>query len=273
MAHFAPSPMIRVETATGWQLITHPDHARLAGLFAEAWGNDRFARPEPFGSVLYAVHHHDDGWLARDAAPSLTSQGKPEAFTRALVGTYAAFEEIDLPSYLAVRGAATRAVADVDPVAGVLVSMHTVNLLTEQADLASIRAEHRAVHATFVAEQRAWQAATISRLGLEPAGLERGFEFLQACDNLSLIACADYRETRDLRHLHPDRSGRRHALRCTSPQPFTYTLEPWPFERTHLTFDLPYREIDRVACAHPDLFRRAFAAAPQQWRTLTLRSG
>lgn len=264
--------MIRVESATGWHLVTHPDHARLAGLFAEAWGNAQFGRPESFESLLYAIHHHDDGWIARDAAPSLTRQGKPEAFTRGLVGSYSAFEEIDLPSYLAVRGEATKAVAKMDPLAGVFVSMHTVNLLTEQADLSSIRPEHRAAHASFVAEQRTWQAATATRLGVVPAVLTRGFEFLQACDNLSLIACADYREPRDLRHTHPDRTGRRHTLHCASPSPSVYTLSPWPFERPHLTFDLPFREVDRVACARTDLLHRAFAAAPLQWRTLTLHA-
>ena len=39
--------MLRLETETGWWLVTHPDHARLAGAFAERWGNDRFLPPEP----------------------------------------------------------------------------------------------------------------------------------------------------------------------------------------------------------------------------------
>ena len=36
--------MLRLETETGWWLVTHPDHARLAGAFAERWGNDVFFR-------------------------------------------------------------------------------------------------------------------------------------------------------------------------------------------------------------------------------------
>ena len=35
--------MLRMESETGWWLITHPDHARLAGEFAAAWGNAHFA--------------------------------------------------------------------------------------------------------------------------------------------------------------------------------------------------------------------------------------
>ena len=88
--------MLRMESETGWWLITHPDHARLAGAFAAAWGNDQFRRPEPRARVLYGIAAHDDGWAARDAHPTITSQGKPSAFSTELVGKYSAFEEIDL---------------------------------------------------------------------------------------------------------------------------------------------------------------------------------
>ena len=36
--------MLRVESESGWWLITHVDHARLAAAFAEHWGNDLFLR-------------------------------------------------------------------------------------------------------------------------------------------------------------------------------------------------------------------------------------
>ena len=103
--------MLRLETETGWWLVTHPDHARLAGAFAERWGNDRFLPPEPRASVLKGIARHDDGWLARDAKPQITRQGKPSAFSTELVGKYSAFEEIDLADYLAVRDRAVRLIA------------------------------------------------------------------------------------------------------------------------------------------------------------------
>ena len=85
-----------MESETGWWLITHPDHAHLAGEFATAWGNAQFRRPEPRARVLKGIACHDDGWAARDAHPSITRQGKPSAFSTDLVGKYSAFEEIDL---------------------------------------------------------------------------------------------------------------------------------------------------------------------------------
>ena len=77
--------MLRLETETGWWLVTHPDHARLAGAFAERWGNEKFLPPEPRARVLKGIALHDDGWLARDAKPEITRQGKPSAFSVELV--------------------------------------------------------------------------------------------------------------------------------------------------------------------------------------------
>lgn len=255
--------MIRAETPSGWILIRHLDHAILAGQFADAWGNEHFPRPEPFARLCFAVAHHDDGWTARDAAPVLTPDGKPEGFTKALVGAYAAFEEIDLPNYLAVRGEATRAAAELDPLAGVLVSMHTVNLLSEQADLATIRPEHRAAHAAFIAAQRAWQADTAAKEGFAYSTLKRGFEFLQCCDNLSLIACSALDRVATLRHAHPDASGTLRELTCTPLGGGAWRVSPWPFGPQRMEFELPYREIDRKTFADVEDYRAAVSVAPR----------
>jgi len=262
--------MIRSQTDFGWMLVNHRDHAHLAGEFASAWGNAAFAVPEPFAHVHYAVAHHDDGWIARDATPSLTKDGKPEAFSRALVGSYSAFEEIDLPNYLRVRGEATAGVAAVDAYAGIVVSMHTVNLLTEQADPTTIRPEHRTAYDAFIAGQRSWQSETAERIGARSDDLQRGFEFLQCCDNLSLIACSGYDATRDLRHTHPDREGQRHALQCRPLSSSSWQIAPWPFRETRVEFSVPYREVPAAACGAFERYRQAFLAAPTLIRTIVL---
>src|SRR5258707_8593404 len=76
--------MLRSQSENGWWVVTHPDHARLAGRFAEHWGNERFVSPEPRADVLEGIKTHDDGWAARDAAPEITKQGKPSAFSTEL---------------------------------------------------------------------------------------------------------------------------------------------------------------------------------------------
>src|SRR5271166_5815188 len=114
--------MLRMQSETGWWLITHPDHAHLAGEFAAAWGNEQFRSPEPRARVLKGIACHEDGWAARDAHPVITGEGKPSAFSIELVGKYSAFEEIDLDQFLTVSQRAVRALSEDDPYAALLVS-------------------------------------------------------------------------------------------------------------------------------------------------------
>ncbi len=262
--------MIRKELPDGWLLITHGEHARLAGLFAEAWGNSQFASPEPHADIFCAVASHDDGWAARDAAPFITKAGIPEAFTKDLVGSYAAFEEIDLPAYLRVRGEATAAVAARNPFASIVVSMHTVNLLTEQADLATIRPEHRPLHTDFIAAQRAFQLEMAARLNASQGALDRAFRFLQACDNLSLIACAGYDQPRTLRHSHADRSGQLHSFTCSPERPGVFKISPSPFREKEMSFAFQIRRLRQRTFQSIEEYRAALAAAPYETATVTL---
>ena len=149
--------MLRLETETGWWLVTHVDHANLAGAFAARWGNELFRSPEPRAHVLKGISRHDDGWRERDAQPQITRQGKPSAFSVELVGKYSAFEEIDLADYLAVRDRAVRLIAEEDPYAAILVSMHTYNLLSERADRSTIAPEQLPLLDEFLAQQKALQ--------------------------------------------------------------------------------------------------------------------
>src|SRR5882724_5172236 len=149
--------MLRLETETGWWLVTHPDHARLAGAFAEHWGNDNFLRLKPRAHVLKGISCHDDGWATRDAAPQITRQGKPSAFSSELVGKYSAFEEIDLADYLAVRDRAVRLIASEDAYAALLISMHTYSLLHDHADRSTIAADQLPLLARFLDSLREFQ--------------------------------------------------------------------------------------------------------------------
>lgn len=265
--------MIRVPTSEGYFLVPHQEHARLAGRFAAHWGNALFPAPAPadiLPEILVAVASHDDAWAARDATPFLTREGRPSAFTRELVGAYSAFEEIDLADYLAVRGAATEAVAAEHPYAAILISLHTVNLLTEQADLSTIKPADRPLHAAFIEGQLRRQRELAASLPpalaarATPEQLQRAFEFLQFCDNLSLLTCARYDAARAVRHTHPDAIGARRAITYTPVGAETFRLDPWPFDQAPASFSVPARHVPAAACADLATFRAAYAAAPVQ---------
>jgi Protein of unknown function (DUF3891) len=245
--------MLRMETETGWLLISHPDHAHLAADFAAAWGNEQFRSPEPRARVLNGIHCHDDGWASRDAHPVITKEGKPSAFSVELVGKYSAFEEIDLEEYLAVRQRAVQAMADEDPYAALLISMHTYNLLTQHADRATVPANdiplldrfleflqttHKNLRATIAED------ASLRDEEKSEAAIMENFRLLQACDNLSLLSCVAYMRDANLLHPLPLNGGGEKEVGVHPTGPRQFRLAPWPFAYPELTFQLPARHVE-----------------------------
>src|SRR5205809_7430805 len=50
-------------------LIGQTDHSRLVGQLAAHWGNDTFAVPQPYTSMVRAATFHDYGWLRYETTP------------------------------------------------------------------------------------------------------------------------------------------------------------------------------------------------------------
>jgi hypothetical protein len=271
--------MLRLESDTGWWLVTHPDHARLAGAFAESWGNDRFLPPEPRAQVLKGISRHDDGWLERDRKPQITRQGKPSAFSSELVGKYSAFEEIDLADYLAVRDRAVRLIASEDPYAAVLISMHTYSLLHDHADRSTIAAADLPLLDHFLDQQRSFQdslrrqIAADSRFApaqTEEAGILDNFRLLQATDGLSLFTCVDFREPTHLLHPLAARNGEHLLVQVRSAGSRHFLLDPYPFPESPWTLEFPARHIRGEIFATAAELQTKFDAAPVQRLTVTV---
>lgn len=271
--------MLRMESDTGWWLITHPDHAHLAGEFATAWGNGQFRKPEPRARVLKGISCHDDGWVARDAHPSTTRQGKPSAFSTELVGKYSAFEEIDLEEYLAVRDRAVRIIAEEDPYAGLLISMHTYNLLTAHADRSTIAFEGLILLDAFLDRQREYQGELKKAIAADQAltPLEKSeqtilghFRLLQTCDNLSLLTCVAYGSHAHLLHPLPLNNGGTAEVAVTPIAPRHFRLDPWPFGEEELTFQFPARHVNGKTFSSSDELEAAFLAAKAEELVVTL---
>jgi hypothetical protein len=268
-----------MESESGWWLITHPDHARLAGAFAESWGNAQFRRPEPRPRVLYGIATHDDGWAARDAHPTITRAGKPSAFSTELVGKYSAFEEINLAEYLAVRDRAVRSIAEKDPYAGLLISMHTYNLLTEHADRSTIAPGDLSLLDAFLDRQRTYQgqldgeiAADVSLAVEEKSGerIVEHFRLLQACDNLSLLSCVAFDRPAHLLHPLPLNDGSAAEVQVLPIAPRHFRLVPWPFGERELTFSFPARHVEGKLFGSSAELETGFTSAPERKLTVTL---
>ncbi len=262
--------MLRTQTETGWWLITHPDHARLAGAFAAAWGNDLFRKPEPRARVLHGIASHDDGWTPRDAHPKITRAGKPSAFSQELVGKYSAFEEIDLADYLAVRERAVRIIAEKDAYAGVLIAMHTYNLLTAHADRSTLSPDQLPLLDAFLESQRSYQQELLNHIQTDdslaaieksPATIHQHFQLLQGCDNLSLLACVAFGSPAHLLHPLPLNDGGAAEIQVQSIGARHFRLSPWPFTETSLSFQFPGRHVKGLKFDSSADLESAFATA------------
>jgi hypothetical protein len=265
--------VLRLETEDGWWLVSHPDHAHLAGEFASQWGNALFASPEPREHVLHGIYAHDDGWRQRDANPVVTKHGKPAAFSTELVGKYSAFEEIDLSAYLAVRREAVQRIAQQDPYAAILISMHTHNLLSDRADRSTIRAEDLPWLDEFLVEQLTLQRALREQLVAEerlaaahvtPESFRRNFQLLQACDNLSLLSCVDFGGEATLLWPQALQDGGAEEVTVHRIGERSFRLTPYPFAEPKLTFPLRARFVPGKSFATNEELKQKLDAAAMQ---------
>ncbi len=273
--------MLRLETETGWWLVTHPDHAHLAGAFAARWGNDLFLPPEPREHVLRAIARHDDGWAARDAVPQITRQGKPGAFSTELVGKYSGFEEIDLVDFLAVRERAVRLVATEDPYAAILISMHTYNLLNDRADRSTIAPSQLPLFDQFLEGQKALQDSLRKQIASNPAikpeyktenAILDHFRLLQASDYLSLLTCVDFQKPANLLHALPVRGGKSIPVQVRAIGTRQFILDPYPFAEPSLTFQFPARHARGKRFSSAKELQEALHAALVEMLSVTVSS-
>jgi hypothetical protein len=104
-------------------LILQIDHSRVAGLLAAHWGNEAFARPEPYGSMVLAAQEHDSGWWDWEIKPTLNERGSPSDYIGSI-------KHLGQGVWLDLYRQAIERVARRDSYAGLIVLMHGEALLT-----------------------------------------------------------------------------------------------------------------------------------------------
>lgn len=188
--------------------MSQPDHAALAGRLAEAWDD------ELTPAFRTAVSHHDDVWLARDAAPPWNpATGLPQSFL-----------ELTDPERRAVWERAGELAAPLGPEAELWILRHAERRYAE-ADDAGLKAmkARQAERATELAE------ALRARHGhrFDDTALARGTSLLTLLDMLSLRLSLGLTE--------PVAAG---VLTLRPLERGSVAVAPWPFtgERvaTHL---------------------------------------
>jgi hypothetical protein len=198
------------EAGDGWQVVLQTDHAELAGALARAW-----AETGPrHASVELAADRHDDGWAVWEQSPLVDGEGKPVNFL-----------DVQVPAHLAFYRAMIAAVADEDPYAGLLVSMHGAGIYRQRfGEDPGLRLTHAADDAElvdrFVAEQEAGFRGRMEAAAVDDELRWADYRRLQAYDRLSLVFCM-----RDLERSEPFAVG---PFRIEPRGAWKIAVDPYP---------------------------------------------
>lgn len=219
--------MIIAESPTQYRMLTQSDHGDLAGQFAAHWGNDRFARPEPFPTLALLGATHDDGWWEWDLHPHLGPNGKPINFNRM---------PPDRPGFTAGIDVLVKK----QPYAGLLNSMHYSGLRRQRYGLdPNMPARSDEYSDRFVQQQEALQKQLLAELRASGqyegyASEERvwfNYRLLQVWDLLSLYFCCNYRlEEHVIKHVPVALGAEDTELHLYPTGEAEVRVEPYPFD-------------------------------------------
>ena len=196
-----------------------------------------------------------------------------------LAGKYAAFDEIDMTEYLAARRKAVAQVSATDPYAALLISMHTVNLLTERADRSTIAPAQLPLLDAFLREQAGVQHNLrneieddlgCSSMDISNATIQKNFRLLQACHHWSELGCVGFAQPSSRLHPLATTDGGASAVLVTASAPRRFRLEPYPLDEPDLRFEVPARYVEGQTFASDEELQEKFAAAQAEGLTITV---
>jgi hypothetical protein len=246
--------MVIHETGSGVICIGQASHAWVSGQLARRWGNDRFARPDPFDEVCLGAEQHDVGMAEWDLAPALNPEtGWPRSFM-----------EMPLEEHLSLWSAAPFKVLTQSPYAALIVSMHGRALYDREDTLEPGTDDSRAVR-RFVEEQTRFQERIIANLGESQERADRNQVLVWALDFLSLAPLMGWiPDTIPA----PTRPGEPHAeLRVEPTGALALTVDPWPFGEDELRIRYQGR---RLGGRHDDEEALHAALRDAPWETVTV---
>ena len=269
--------MIRRDEQDAFLLISQHDHALISGELAEQFGNSAFAKPQPLESVIRGIRLHDCGWPLHDDRPTLNPAGLP-------------LDVFETPRDIALKvwsASADRAAAE-DQYAGLLVSLHVLNLSVfvttlPQAHDRSFNLESppdRFAMAKFQQHEIARQEDLRLKLGLrtdrpghhklphdvtqkKEDQLTFNFRLLQAMDAISLAACCTKPPSSQTQDVMPQPGGAPLRLNL-SRRGNDVVVDPWPFAGEAVELMIPVCRIERNKFKDDDELRAAAAAGSSE---------
>jgi len=176
-------------------LVLQTDHSRIAGLVAAHWGNDKFARLNPYASMVLAAQEHDSGWWDWEIKPTLNEQGYPSDYIGSI-------KHLGQGVWLDLYRRAIERLAQRDLYAAYFVSMHGEGLLTRGMGLLPSMPDYTGDTAVqkFIAQQKELRAGWLPTLqknqtlaaSTTETQLWTNFNLMEVFDQFAQFVCNRY---------------------------------------------------------------------------------
>jgi hypothetical protein len=251
--------IVRTGTAGSLILIAQTNHTELSGRFAAHWGNEIFARAQPYQSVVRGTIYHDTGWYRYEARPAYDVEAKRTP----------GFGQVPPDStQLAAYQWAIDWMSGIDLYAGLLISRHRTGLWRGRYGTISNppprqRASVSDMVATFVDVNEARQEQALEKLDRD--AFLTNYHNLQVWDLLSLHLCTVAQPQAQTFEPVPTGygSGRRAGVRMelTPREGDCFEIKPYPFDVRPLAVHYLYKHLPTHDFSTEDAFLEAYYAA------------
>ena len=268
-------------------LVLQIDHSRVAGYLAAHWGNDEFAPPTPYPSVVFAAQEHDHGWGEWEIKPAtLNDRGYPLDYHD---GSLKYLGKLRLDFY---KNAVDR-IAERDPYSGLLVLMHGVGLMTAGYGMFTYPPDRTAdpLVKEYVQHQEALREKLLSHLRRSKDFQEfstdeyvwMNFKLMEIFDQLAQFLCNRYPLNNDKRRHGPSPTlndvpapmgaGRKEVILTLNVRDGANAiLQPYPFDIDPLVVSFPARLVPNRPYADAEDFLEHFYRAKRNTITYTLHA-
>ena len=250
--------IVRKEKRGGLTLVGQTDHSRLVGQLSAHWGNQDFATPAPYESVVRAATFHDYGWLRYETSPLLNEKtGVPYSFLEVPLNT----------KQLASYQWALDWIWEIDPYAGMIVSMHRTGLWKGRYQTINhpmgynLKTPSPEIQ-TFIERNESRQQS--ERPKLDDGTLSTNYKLMQVWDLLGLYFCCqepydDFIDPVPTAYAEGKEATVKLTMRALGPQKVTF--DPYPFDMRPCRVQLTYKQLEKDTFRTTDEFRKAYFQA------------
>jgi hypothetical protein len=176
-------------------LILQVDHSRVTGWLAAHWGNDTFLRPSPYAAMVLAAQEHDTGWWDWEIKPQVNNEGLPPDYIGSI-------KHLGGKVWLDFYRHGIYRLAEQDPYAGYIVSLHSDGLLTQGRGLLPYMPDYAVYPEVkeFLAEQESYRAELMKQLKsskeycdfISNEQLWTNFKLMEVYDQMGQFVCNRY---------------------------------------------------------------------------------